>query len=435
MLRSTRTLVLAAALSLLPHIARAEGERPTPTGESVPEAESPPATTGNWYWGPANRWSWHNMRRLFPTARVGRGDGSPVALPEAPIDIGGISFFDPVSSHDMTVAQMLDTTDTDGFIVVRHGKVIYETYRNGMTRDDPHLLMSMTKSVTGALAGILVEKGQLDPERLVTDYVPEVAGTIYDGATVRHLLDMVVADPSRNAEVRAGDFKGVDTASGWLPPPAEGSPGLRAWLTTLRRPKGQNGQAFLYLTQTTTLVAWVMERAAKQDFSRMLTDEIWSRLGAEQDGYMVLDGRQQAYASPGLSVTLRDMARFGLMIMNDGRYNGRQIVPASWVRDIRQGGDPEVMARGKGSQSMFEQPMPGHEGESYRSFWWVTGPQCGRVSANGLGGQLLIIDPKADMVAVKFTSSPNPAKGGTNTVTAAWGIDAIITSLAGHGCR
>ncbi|MGC4250316.1 MAG: serine hydrolase, partial [Sphingobium sp.] len=215
---------------------------------------------------------------------------------------------------------------------------------------------------------------------------------------------------------------------------AEGSQGLRAWLGTLRRPTGQNAHAFLYLTQSTTLAAWVMERATGRDFSRLLTDEIWSKLGAEQDAYMLLDGQQQAYASPGLNVTLRDMARFGIMMKDGGRFNGRQIVPQSWIRDIREGGDPDVMARGRGSLSMFEQPMPGQDGETYRSFWWITGRQCGRFSANGLGGQLLIVDPAADVVAVKFTSSPNPASGSANTVTAAHGIDAIIASLTGHSC-
>jgi CubicO group peptidase (beta-lactamase class C family) len=167
----------------------------------------------------------------------------------------------------------------------------------------------------------------------------------------------------------------------------------------------------------------------------MLTEEICSKLGAEQDAYVLLDGYQQAYTSPGLNVTLRDMARFGLMMARGGRLNGQQIVPESWIHDIRTGGDPAVMARGKGSRSMFDQPMPGEKNESYRSFWWVTGPQCGRFSANGLGGQLMIVDPAADMVAVKFTSSPNPMKGGENTVTAARGIDAIIASLSGRSCR
>lgn len=433
-----RNLVAGTLFALLPlsGAAHAKSEPVVTAAEAVtPEAEAPPATVRNWYWEPYNRWSWHNMRRLFPTARIGRGDGPPLALPEAPRDIGGISFLDPVSARRMTVAEMLDATDTDGFIVLHRGAIVYESYRHGMTRDDPHLLMSMIKSVTGALAGILVEKGQLDPDRPITDYVPEVAGTIYDGATVRQLLDMVVADPSRDARVRAGDFQGVDTAAGWLPPPPEGTEGLRKWLQTMRRPKGEDGKAFLYLTQTTTLVAWAMERAAKRDFARMLTEEIWSKLGAEQDAYVLLDGFQQAYTSPGLNVTLRDMARFGLMMARGGRLNGQQIVPESWVHDIRTGGDPAVMARGKGSRSMFDQPMPGEKNESYRSFWWVTGPQCGRFSANGLGGQLMIVDPAADMVAVKFTSSPNPMRGGENTVTAAQGIDAIIASLSGRSCR
>src|SRR5277367_5652780 len=95
----------------------------------------------------------------------------------------------------MTVAAMLDATYTDGFLVLHHGRIVAETYRNGMTAGDPHLLMSVSKSIMGTLAGILAARGQLDPGKLVSDYIPEMKGTLYDGATVRNLLDMSVDDP------------------------------------------------------------------------------------------------------------------------------------------------------------------------------------------------------------------------------------------------
>ena len=103
-----------------------------------------------------------------------------------------IRFIDPVTHKSMTVAEMLDTTYTDGFLVLQHGQILAESYRNGLTQEQPHLIMSVSKSIMGTLAGILAGRGELDPAKLVTEYVPEMKGTVYEGATVRNLLDMSV---------------------------------------------------------------------------------------------------------------------------------------------------------------------------------------------------------------------------------------------------
>ncbi len=437
MTRPTRFLAVPAILSLMPIPAAAhapeDGAVRAQVEAGAATSEAPEVTARNWYWGPANRWSWHNSRRLFPTARIGHGDGAPVELPEAPQELGGISFFDPVAARETTVAEMLDRTDTDAFLVLHKGTIVFETYRHGMALDDPHLLMSMTKSVVGSLAGILIERGEFDEHKLVTDYIPELHGTIYEKATIRHVLDMVVADPGRTPAERVADYEGVDTAAGWLPPPPDGTQGLRAWLQTLRFKQGKHGGKFLYLTQNTTVASWAMQRATGKDFAQLLTEEIWSKLGAESDAYVLLDGQQEPYTSPGLNVTLRDLARFGRMMAQNGQYNGQQIVPASWIKDIRENGDQA--AKRKGSEASASDPtMPGDKNSSYRSFWWITGPQCGRFAAIGLGGQLMVIDPVTDVVVVKYTSSPNAAAGSENTLTAAHGINAIISALTGHHC-
>jgi len=113
-----------------------------------------------------------------------------------------IRFIDPVTHKSMTVAEMLDTTYTDGFLVLQHGQILAESYRNGLTQDEPHLVMSVSKSIMGTLAGILAGRGELDPAKLVTEYVPEMKGTVYEGATVRNLLDMSVDDPEERAALK-----------------------------------------------------------------------------------------------------------------------------------------------------------------------------------------------------------------------------------------
>lgn len=393
-------------------------------------------TAANWYWGPANRWSWHNTRRIFPAAQVSRGSGPVHPLTPSNRDLSKITFVDPVTHKSMTVAEMLDTTYTDGFLVLQHGQILSETYRNGMTQEQPHLIMSVSKSIMGTLAGILVGRGELDPAKVVTDYVPEMKGTVYQGATVRNILDMSVDDPKesgalKTAQGTAKEYEAVDEAGGWLPPTANSQPGLRSYLTSLRRPRGINGKQFLYLDQSAILIGWVMERASHKDLCQLLSDDLWARLGAEQDAYMLLDRHQQAYSSAGFNATLRDLGRFGEMMAHDGRYNGEQIVPKGWVGDIRTNG----AAAGKGDVGLAAPaPWPGHHAGTYRSFWWLADSGCKRFAGVGLGGQLLIIDPVADMVVVKFDSVPDPALDEKIYQTQYQAIDAIIQSVSGHGC-
>jgi len=406
---------------------------PAATPVAVPEV-----SPSNWYWGPGNRWSWHNARRIFPTAQVDRGKGPVVALAHAERDLSAITFDDPVSRRSITVAEMLESTYTDGLLVLKHGDIVAESYRNGLSPEQPHLLMSVSKSVMGTLAGILVGRGQLAEGKLVTDYIPEMRGTVYEDATIRNLLDMSVEDPEARRALKstrgsAKEYEAVDEAGGWLPATGTSAPGLRAYLTGLRRAHGTNGKQFLYLDQSTILMGWVLERATGKDLSELLTQELWSKLGAEQDAYILLDHHQQAYASAGFNATLRDLGRFGQMMLQGGRYNGQQIVPESWVTDIRTNGAED--SAGNGSRGLAAPaPWPGHRQGTYRSFWWLADSTCKRYAGVGLGGQLLIIDPIADMVVVKFDSVPTPELDAKTWQTEYQGIDAIIQAVSGHGC-
>jgi CubicO group peptidase (beta-lactamase class C family) len=410
-----------------------------PATDPIPAAATASeVTAANWYWGPANRWSWHNTRRIFPTAQVSRGTGPAAALAHADRDLTKITFTDPVTHQSMTVEEMLDATYTDGFLVLQRGQILAEIYRNGLTPEQPHLFMSISKSVMGTLAGILVERGQLDVGKRVTDYVPEMKSTVYARATVRNLLDMSVEDPQERVALKSTrgterEYEAIDEAGGWLPATTTSAPGLRAYLTGLHRPRGENGKRFLYLDQSAVLIGWAMERATGKDLSQLLAEDLWERLGAEQDAYMLLDHHQQAYSSAGFNATLRDLGRFGQMMAQGGRYNGQQIVPESWVEDIRTNG----VEGGKGERDgglAAPAPWPGHQRGTYRSFWWLTNASCGRFAGVGLGGQLLIVDPVADMVVVKFDSVPT-AKSDDNAFRTQYkAIDAVIQAVSGHGC-
>src|SRR3954452_11691406 len=145
-------------------------------------------TADNWIDGPYNRWGFLHVRELARTARISRGDGPVRALASHPLDLGSV----PVRFEGETVAfaDALAHGYTDAVCVVHDGRIVFEHYVDGMGPDDTHLLMSVSKSMTATLVGVLVGEGTLGPADLVTDHIPALRATAWEGCTVAHLLDM-----------------------------------------------------------------------------------------------------------------------------------------------------------------------------------------------------------------------------------------------------
>jgi CubicO group peptidase (beta-lactamase class C family) len=163
------------------------------------------------------------------------------------------------------------------------------------------------------------------------------------------------------------------------------------------KPQGVHGEAFDYRTANTDALGWVLARVTGKSVAKLLSDRIWSRIGAEQDAYMSVDSLGTPFAGGGLSTGLRDLARFGEMIRNNGVFDGRQVIPAMAVADIRRGGNPADFAKAGYNQ------LPGW---SYRNMWWVTHNAHGAFMARGVHGQALYVDPTAEMVIARFASAP-----------------------------
>jgi CubicO group peptidase (beta-lactamase class C family) len=349
---------------------------------------------------PQTRWSFANFRQFVPTSNVWRGDGPVSLLPRAErTDIDAITFTPLGGSAPMTWAQSLEANYTDAIVVLHKGRIVYERHFGVMTPRSQHMAMSVTKSIFGTLGAMLVAEGKLDEHARVTHYIPELAGTAYDDATVRQVLDMTIgvrysenyADPQAEIwqHARAG---GVFPR----PPGYQGPTSFYDYLRTLQK-AGEHGQAFAYKTVNTDVLGWLIRRATGQTVGQVLSGRIWQKLGAEQDAYMVIDSEGTEFAGGGFNPSLRDMARFGEMMRLEGRFNGQQIVPRKVVADIRRGADPAHFA-----QAGFTLLA----GWSYRDMWWVSHNEHGAFSARGIHGQVIYIDPAAEMVIARFGSHP-----------------------------
>jgi CubicO group peptidase (beta-lactamase class C family) len=390
---------------------------------------APDINAKNWYWGPGNHWSYQHTSRIFPSANIYRGNGPIATLDYALRDLDDISFARPGTKAPMSIAQMYAATDTDAFLVMKDGKIVTERYFNGMKAEDRHLLMSVSKSVLGVLAGIIIDQGRLDPNALITFYVPELKGSAYEGATVRNLLDMSVGmEFDEDYSSKTSDLYRLDEAAGWVERGPTAANGLHEYLATLKKRHGAHGSEFRYISANTDAMGWVLERATHTDYAELVSKELWSKLGAERDAYVLLDGFQAAYADPGLNMTLRDLGRFSQMVLQGGLYNGHRIVPGSWIEDIRHGGDPEAWK--KGPEYSYFRTLSGYDEGSYRSYWYVADPRRGHIAAIGLAGQLIVIDPSSNTIIVKFSSHATPATDQYDVEYA--GAIAIIDALSGR---
>jgi CubicO group peptidase (beta-lactamase class C family) len=384
--------------------------------QGTPPPSESLVTLANWQDPPFNRWGFQHIRDLIPTARIRRGEGSVWRLPRAERDLDALTFRS--GRRTMTVAQMLEETATDGFMVLHRGRVVTERYYNDMARDSRHLLMSVSKSITSTVAGILVGRGKLDVNAPVTAFIPELRGTSFEGATVQHLLDMRTGTrfnedyDDLNAEVRV-----YEQIYLWRPRTTPDLPlDACSYMATLQN-DGVHGGPFRYRSILTDVLAWVIERAAGARLAELISREVWQPMGAEFDAEITVDAHGNPMADGGICATLGDLARFGQLFLNGGVRGGRRIVPAGWIRDIVAGA-PD----GREAFAAEATAQERHAGAHYRNQWWVGRPALPAFAGAGINGQMVFVHVPAKVVVAKFSTWAGAWEPRTDRRT----VDAIL---------
>jgi CubicO group peptidase (beta-lactamase class C family) len=356
-------------------------------------------TLANWQDPPFNRWGFQHIRDLIPTARIARGDGPAWALPRAERDLGRLRL--PFAERSVDLDTFLTETYTDGLIVLHRGKVVTERYLNGMTPSTTHLLMSVSKSVTSAVCGSLVEQGLLAPEDLVTKHVPDLDGTSWDGCTVRHLLDMRAGTRfDEDYANLAADVRVYEQIYLWRP---RIDPELPASITdyypTLPN-KGAHGGPFDYRSVLTDVLAWVMERAAGARLADLISQHLWQPMGAEFDAEITVDAHGNPMADGGICTTLRDLARFGQLLADGGRRGSSSVIPPAWIRDTLTPAADSVAAYAAADAEQVRR------GSYYRNQFWVLDPAAPIYRGAGINGQMVLVHGPAQVVVAKFSTWP-----------------------------
>jgi CubicO group peptidase (beta-lactamase class C family) len=382
-------------------------------------------TLANWQEPPFNRWSFSHMRELVPTQRISRGSGPVTPLPTSPLALGKIALH-RVDGTRASVDEVLEDTYTDATVVVHGGRVVLERYAGETAPATPHLLMSISKSVVGCVVGNLVERGLLSPSHLVTDHVPELEQSGYRGASLRDILDMRSGvEFSEDYTDLTAEVRVIEQAIGWRPASDRRVPrSMYAYLTTLGG-TGEHGGVFDYRSCETDVLGWVCERATNTRMADLISELVWSPIGAERDAEITCDGAGTAIHDGGMCATARDLARFGVMLLAGGEVAGRRVVPATWLRESWTA-DPDILEAF--ARSVSGPYLPG--GWYRNKFWFVPREHNVALLCLGIYGQMLYVNRGTGTVAAKLSSWPDAQSPAMlhDTLRA---FDAIGAVLAG----
>jgi CubicO group peptidase (beta-lactamase class C family) len=337
------------------------------------------------------------VRTLRPVPKA-----DPVSvLRRAPVEILPVYGYD---GRVKTIADYLHDHPVTGLLIARGDTILYEHYQYARTDRDRFMSQSMAKTVVGMLIGIALSEGAIksldDP---VSAYVPELAGTEYGTTPIRALLQMSSGISYRETYQPDDD----STKLGLALFPAD-APGAVAAVKQFNSRAAPPGTKFNYASADTEVLGLVLSRATHMTVADYLSARIWKKLGAEADAAWATDPQGQEIAFCCMVATLRDWARFALMLANDGQWNGQQIVPRQWVLDATSAAPGSRLAPGVLS------PILGY---GYQT--WISAGERRRFSLIGIQGQTILVDPVTKMVLVHTAVRLNAASGPANVEIAA----------------
>ena len=354
-------------------------------------------TLASFQFEPLNRWAFSHMREVIPTVNIPRDPTQFLVLKNSRDLVTDFSV--EFQGREQSIDRIAEQQYIDGLLILKDGDIVFEKYFGHLKPDLPHLMNSVSKSVVALVAGKLAAQGVIDLDKPVSHYVPALAKSGYAPDSLQTVLDMRDgSDYTEDYPDFTTTFRLQDCAIGWTDAdycPENGPVGLYEFLPTVGRDASKLGK-FSYRSGSTNVIGWVLEAATGQPLAELISEHVWQPMGAEFDANITVDKGGFVLADHGMSSTLRDLTRFGLLVLNDGTALGKEVIPAPFIQDIlEQQADPNW-------------PYPAPEGytPSYRSFWWGEGNPGGDVSGYGIHGQFVRVVPEADLVITLYSTWP-----------------------------
>ena len=332
-----------------------------------------------------------NMKEFFPTS-------TPIKASEDPYIFKKKDGFLMPNTYEFEgeekqIIESIDYFNTDGLMILKDGEVHYENYWNENKETSRHIIWSVSKSFLSALVGIALDEGLIeDINDPIIKYLKDFKDTGYEGVSIKNLLQMSSgiefnedygdpnSDINRYARVTATGTSQRDFAK---------------TLKNSRKPGTYNH----YISLDSQMLGMLIAEVSNMSVKEYLHEKIWSKIGMQDDAFYLTDKQEVEMSLGGLNVTLRDMAKFGQLFLNNGEWNGNQIVPFEWVANSTTPLDIHV------------QPNAGDELTSdawgYGYQWWVPGPEVSDYTAHGIYNQFIYINPESNVVIAKTSSNYN----------------------------
>lgn len=360
-------------------------------------------TIANWAdGGEVMRYAFLRMTEFFPHAMIHRSGAISELVSATRDDIREAVIQTTGGDTTLDAYVHANGNTVDGILVVHHGQIVYEAYPR-MRPFDKHMYMSVSKPFASTALAILADRGLFDPAQPVEAYLPEVVGSGWEGVAVQDVLDM--ASGIACLEMTEGAYSDpthpyyeYEASLGWQVPTESTLTSTYDYIATLGR-HTTPGTVSEYTSPNTFVLAWIVERITGQSYNEVLTDLIWSRIGAESDAVIAYSALGAPAAHGGMSSTLRDVARFGLLFTPSWQVVSREpIVSETYLHSIQHGGRPEIYAAPADKFATIlggEQPL-------HSTWQWDLVMQDGDFYKGGFGGQGLYISPSRDLVIACF---------------------------------
>ena len=382
--------------------------------EGTPPTRDSQATMKNYRDYPFSGWTFQNMGAPLNIVMVPRG-GDIAELNQPSNQALGKKIFIDKTGAEMTLEDLFKVHFARGMILIQDDKVLYEKYFDGFGPHKQHIWFSMSKSLASAALGILVEQGKIDVKKSPAHYIPELKNSGFERVTIQNLLDMATSiDFKETYTDMTSDFAlkyAVAMNMGWLPGARDAQPesteiyGVHDFLSKYVKPNKElePGTDFDYNSSNADVIGWLISRVSDQPYEQFISEQIWSKLGMEHDAYFTVDRAFMPVVTGGMNSTLRDAARFALMIRDEGRVKNKQLIPSAWINSA-------LNIDEKLKSHMTANPKYGEESwEAYHNMWWILDSEKGEFCATGIHGQVIYINRSKNTVMVWFSNQPGAA--------------------------
>ncbi len=392
---------------------------------SVPVAAKDQVTLSNWTHADYNHWAFQNIG-IHPTVMVPR-DGNISVLPsELDSSIAKLKF--EHAGVNYTVEEAMINDRTDGYIIIKDGSIVHEEYFGTFGPKDHHMWASSTKSLIGQSIGLLVEQGKIDPNKAVETYIEELKGSHFGKQTVRTILNMTSAlDYSEDyANITPGTmhfeyFRRLGLVPAYdlmaIDPTKDDTPrGLLEFAPEFTQNSDlAPNYKYEYHSPNVDVAGWLIARVSGQPLQQFIAENIWYKLGAEHDATFMADMTFTPVATGGFTTTLRDFARVGIAMANNGQYNGQQIFSEAWIKDTFTLTENEKLHMNRSVYKDHDSGVYDQWLEGYKNYLWVHDSEKGIATFRGVFGQHLYINQEKNLVIETFSSAESASNAARAT--------------------